>query len=302
MADSDQKPAPRAGRLREAAGYLDWLLNPWQRRSAEDVYDLLSTRALTETGLYLNLGYWREADDLDQASAALARLVADTAGIGPGQRVVDAGYGFADQDLLWMAEYKPQRIIGLNVTTSQVERARHRVAEAGFGDRVELLCASATSMPLPEESVDCVVALESAFHFRPRTAFFDEAWRVLRPGGCLVTADILPWTADESPASGAERRLSWWLVASRFAIPEENRYGRARYAEHLRATGFGEVQVESIRDDVYAPLHQWFRRHPEALSRIHPLARWPARVARWIPAERLYAGLDYVLARAVKPA
>ncbi|MEE3920938.1 methyltransferase domain-containing protein [Micromonospora sp. BRA006-A] len=51
-------------------------------------------------------------------------------------------------------------------------------------------------MPFGDNTFDRVVALESAFHFYPRSAFFAEALRVLRPGGVLATADIIPVSGD----------------------------------------------------------------------------------------------------------
>jgi hypothetical protein len=49
---------PRRRRLRDALGYLRWCYLPWRTTSATGVYDLLATRALSDHGLYLNLGYW----------------------------------------------------------------------------------------------------------------------------------------------------------------------------------------------------------------------------------------------------
>ncbi|ABM61760.1 class I SAM-dependent methyltransferase [Halorhodospira halophila] len=291
----------RRGTGGRALSYLDWLFNPFQRRDAQAVYDLLGTGAITAEGLYLNLGYWTGEEDLDAASAALARLVADTAGMGPEDTVLDVGFGFADQDLLWARIHQPQRIIGLNITASQVAVARERLAEVGLEGQIELHEGSATAMPLEDASVDCVVALESAFHFQTRAEFFAEAYRVLRPGGRLVTADIVPLPRAARVAERLRQRLSWWLVASRFAIPEANRYTRLAYPGYLTAAGFVDVHVRSIREDVYAPLHAWLQAHPETLERLHPMARLPARWARRMEAERLYAGLDYILARAVRP-
>ncbi len=299
-------PKPGATRrpasLREAFAYLDWLFNPFSRIETTRVYDLLSTRAATRDGLYLNLGYWREARQLDEACDALAALVAETGGMGPGDEVLDVGYGFGDQDLYWMRRYRPARITGLNITASQVRVAQDRMREAGLADRIDLRQGSATCMPIPEASCDLVIALECAFHFRTREAFFAEAMRVLRPAGRLVSADIIPTAPVDGIRTSGAQRASWGLIARKFDIPRANAYGREAYADKLGAAGFGEIEVRSIRDAVYAPLHLSLRADPAPIRRLHPLVRPVLHAALLMDPGRVYAGLDYVLARAVKPA
>jgi ubiquinone/menaquinone biosynthesis C-methylase UbiE len=288
--------------LRESLGYLNWIFNPFQQLDVVGVYDLLSTNAATERGLYLNLGYWKQARNLDDASEALAMLAGEAAELGPGDTLLDVGFGFADQDILWAKTLGPDRIIGLNITALQVELARRRVTEAGLAARIDLRHGSATAMPLPAESVDKVIALECAFHFRSREHFFREAWRVLRPGGRLVTADIIPMPRVSLRRERLQQRLSWWLVASKFAIPPENVYTRPTYHALLAVQGFTAIRLESIREEVYPPLHGYLARHPEILRRLHPVARIPARLALRFDAASVYRGLDYVLATATKPA
>lgn len=296
---SDIQVRPSA--LQTAIGYLNWVFNPFQRLGVVGVYDLLSTGSPTENALYLNLGYWSDAADLDSACDALAMLVADAASMGPGDRVLDVGYGFGDQDMLWTHRCGPEHIVGLNVTASQVAVARRRVEEAGLAGRIDLREGSATRMPIEDASVDLVVAVECAFHFDRREDFFREAWRVLRPGGRLVTADILPMPRASGRWARLRQRLSWWMVASKFAIPPDNAYTRPTYQALLRLRGFEQLRVESIRDQVYAPLHTYLRAHPDTVRRLHPVARLAARLALRLDAEAVYSGLDYVLASAVKP-
>ena len=281
--------------------FLNWLLNPFHGLKTTEVYDLIGTTSLTEHALYLNLGYWRDAETIDEASEALALLVAKRGGMGAGDVVLDCGYGFGDQDILWARSMKPAKIIGLNITKSQITRARRNVADAGLEQSIDLGEGSATEMPIENESVDLVVSLESAFHYRTREDFFREAYRVLRPGGRLVTADIVPMKNSDNPFTRLEQWISWNMVAGKFNIPPENAYLIPTYSDKLSRAGFVDIDIKSIRDDVYAPLHEYLSKDRTFVDKLPPVARLMAISAFRRPAESVYGGLDYILSYAEKP-
>ena len=270
--------APAKGRIREAFDYFLWFYTPFKSMRAQDIYELVSTNAYSAEGLYLNLGYWRDARTIDEACADMAMLVAETAGVAPGSRVVDVGFGFADQDMLWMDRLAPAQITGLNITPSQVRVARERVGARGMADRIELLEGSATAMPLPDAAFDQVVGVECAFHFDTRERFFGEAFRVLRPGGRLVLADVIRAVPDQRRFRRAMQDFNWRFFASKYAVPAANTDTRDTYADKLRAAGFANVDVRSIRHDVYPglqPLHGHRTKHAAAVPPISPAALSP---------------------------
>jgi len=289
------------GRLREAMDYILWAYTPFRRMTARDIYELVSTNAFTARGLYLNLGYWKSAQSIDQACEALAGLVAETAAMGPGDDVVDVGFGFADQDILWMKHFAPRRITGLNVTPSQVRIARERVRRLGLEDRIELLEGSATEMPLPDSSCDIVTAVECAFHFQTRERFFAEAFRVLRPGGRLVLADVIRNVPEAVRFRRAVQDFNWNAFAQKFAVPPANADRRDSYAKKLRTAGFADLSVTSIREDVFPGWHGALATDPALLRRFHLAGRVPYRLLLRFDANTVYSAFDYLLASARKP-
>lgn len=293
--------APARSKLRETWDYFRWFYTPFGKMSARDIYELVSTRAFSRNGLYLNLGYWKEAKTIDEACVALAHLVAETAAFAPGDRVVDVGFGFGDQDMYWADTFGVGHITGLNITPSQVALARSRVAERGLTERIELLEASATSMPLADAAFDKVVGVECAFHFDTREDFFAEAMRVLRPGGRLALADVIRAEPVTGRFARSMQKSAWDSFVTKYSVPAANADSRESYARKLAAAGFIDVRVESIWEHVYPGLHHYMKTEPEMLRRFHPLARFPYYLTLMFDPRSVFSAYDYVIVSAEKP-
>lgn len=268
------------------------LLVRGERRQAAQVYAFFGHYPFFgERTRYLNLGWWDGAVSHDDAGDALAEQLGLAAGMAEGDVVLDLGFGFGDQDAYWLRRFRPARITGLNVTPHHVEAARRRFPDS----RLDFRLGSATATGLPDASVDRVTALECAFHFVTREDFFREAYRVLRPGGRVATADVLPRPGRHS----LPERLAVSVGQAFWQIPRENWYGIDAYQRRLQETGFVEVAVHSVRDRVITPFWQASRRvlsTPTAARRFS----FALRLAAHVP-ERWLDGLDYVLASARKP-
>lgn len=291
----------RPSRWKESLAYLKWFYWPGSRMTARDIYELVDTHAFSADGLYLNLGYWKTAQDIDTACRDMARLLADAVALGPADTLLDAGCGFGDQDMLFCREYDVGRVVGINITPSQVRLGNQRIREAGLADRIELIEASATELPFDAPRFDAVVALESAFHFCTREDFLHEAFRVMRPGARMALADMIPAAEEGSRFSRYMKRSGWKFFSQKYGIPEANADTFDSYREKLERAGFTDIALQSIRAQVFPGLHAYMKAQPEMLARFHPLARFPYKMTLFFDAEKVYQAYDYILVTAKKP-
>ena len=97
-----------------------------EKRAAQFYELMTANNALGELSLYLNAGYWDGATRFDDACQRLAEVLGEAAHLRPGCAVLDCGFGFGDAALFWIRRFGPATIDGLNISRSQVEKARER--------------------------------------------------------------------------------------------------------------------------------------------------------------------------------
>ncbi len=171
---------------------------------------------------------------------ALARLE-------PSETVLDLGSGGGFDCFLAAQEVgSGGRVIGVDMTPEMVELARENT-ENNEADNVEFRLGEIEHLPVGDESVDaiisnCVVNLSPD---KPRV--FEEAARVLRPGGRLTISDVV-MTADVPNEFRADPESVASCVAGAATIPDiETMLGNA---------GFDEVQIEP-KDESHEFIREW---------------------------------------------
>lgn len=169
------------------------------------------------------------------------------AGIKPGEVVLDLGSGAGFDCFLAARQLAGTgRVIGVDMAPAMLSKARANAAKSGFTN-VEFRLGEIEALPVADGSVDLIIS-NCVINLSPeKDRVFQEAFRVLKPGGRLAIADVV-----------ATKPLPLQLRQKLAAIGAC--VGGAMLVEDMRAllasAGFGRVDV-TLREGSRALIRQW---------------------------------------------
>ena len=126
----------------------------------------------------------------------------------PGEAVLDIGCGAGLDALVAAALVGPEgRVAGLDLTPKMIERARLNLELLGF-KHVSFEVGDAEALPFPDQEFDVIIS-NGVFNLAlNKEKVFAEAYRVLKPGGRLMLADMV--LVEALPPDKASRIDNWY--------------------------------------------------------------------------------------------
>jgi cyclopropane-fatty-acyl-phospholipid synthase len=212
-------------------------------------------------------GYWKDADDLEQAQQAKLRLCCDKLELAPGESLLDIGCGWGGLSR-FAAENYGVSVTGVTVSREQQRLARERCA--GLPVAIELMDYREI-----DGRFDKVVSVGMFEHVGPKNypAYFATVSRVMRPDGLFLLHTI--GNFDTTHTSDA------WI--DKYIFPN----GKIPSARQITTAVEPELIIEdwhNFGQDYDRTLLAWWRRFDDA---------WPDLRDKY--GERFYRMFKYYL-------
>lgn len=201
--------------------------------------------------------------DADQIAGLPDEALTASAGCGnptaigelaPGETVVDFGSGGGiDCFIAAKAVGAAGKVIGIDMTPDMINLARKNADNLKIAN-VEFHLAEMEATPLPDASVDVIIS-NCVINLAPdKAAVFQEAARILKPGGRAYISDMV--LTAPLPAHATEDAANWVACLSG-AEPRDTYLGR------MRAAGFAEIEITA--DAPWQGSEEW-------ASRVHSVS------------------------------
>ena len=161
------------------------------RRNKNDIVNVYNTLSpamqLATGGNMLNFGLWHKKDTSPiEAQNRLCDLVGEIAELNSAKTLLDIGSGLSSPAIRWVTSYSDIEILCVNINYFQLQDAKNILKEKKPNPAIHEINATSTMLPFPKKSMERIIALESAQHFKPFEHFIHESNRVLKKDGILT--------------------------------------------------------------------------------------------------------------------
>jgi ubiquinone/menaquinone biosynthesis C-methylase UbiE len=248
----------------------------------------------------LNFGYWNKGiNSPREAQRRLCSLIADVSDLYSARTVLDIGSGFSVPAIYWKSLFDSLNIVCVDVNLRQLKfgvslqddlkekkitfplskdntkesksSLELKLPHSEDAEKLSFVNATSTALPFADNSVDRIIALESAQHFRPLSEFFMESNRVLEKNGIFVTA--MPVIHNQECLVGNNIFSEVISIMSSFLklgvlsfTWMSEHYDLDHIKSQIGNAGFRSKEIELIGSQVYEPLSKYYIQNRKKLQ------------------------------------
>jgi cyclopropane fatty-acyl-phospholipid synthase-like methyltransferase len=241
------------------------------RRNQRDVINLYSSlsplMSITTGGNMLNFGYWSDGiNNPIKAQENLCNIIGKLAELESAKTLLDVGSGLSSPALFWKTEYSLLEIYCININYSHLIFANklkeqffvEKNINRNFKSDISLFNSTAIKLPFKKESIDRIIALESAQHFKPFIDFIRDVKYILKKEGIFIIA--IP--VIKNFLSPIQNLIKLGILSFTWA---SEHYVLKDILEMLSHENFKIIEILNIGEFVYTPLSEYYIKNRKIL-------------------------------------
>lgn len=198
----------------------------------------------------LHYGIW--TDEINTHAQALEntnRMMMLQAKIQKGDRVLDAGCGVGGA-AFFLSDQCQAEVVGITLSEKQLAFAQ-KLQQQQPQAHVDFHLMDYTDTSFDNASFDMVWACESVSSAPDKTAFFKEAFRLLKPGGRLVMAEYFLTEDAHQSLPIIQKWSQLWSM--------NNLISYASFAEGMKTAGFSQPSSINYTQDIKKSARHMYR-------------------------------------------
>ncbi len=270
------------------------------RRNENDIVNVYNTLSpamqLATGGNMLNFGLWDKKDTSpSKAQNRLCDLVGKITELDSAKTLLDIGSGLSSPAIRWATSYTDIKILCININYFQLQDAKNILKEKKSNSTIYEINATSTMLPFSKKSVERIIALESAQHFKPFEHFIFESNRVLKKDGIL--------TFTIPVARKNLNLINLGILAFTWASEHYSK----EFVIKTVSKKFNIVEKMEVGQNVFEPLTDYYVKNREKLKKMI-LKRYPSYVENILFKSLLKMKkashdklIDYLLIKCIKP-
>lgn len=211
-------------------------------------------------GGYINFGYWESillkdnkkisVEERIKSSEALYDLIFNLCQFEKDDDVLEIGCGRGLGCAAVATKYQPNKIVGIDITAEQIERANKLHKEIlRLSPSLSFVVCACENLKFPKDYFNKIFSVEAAQHFLSIDDFASEAERVLKPNGQLVFA-----THFSTSQHGLEQMQKQDLIVKEGIdrlVPIQS------VLTSLKKAGFANIESHTIGENVFEGYEKW---------------------------------------------
>lgn len=178
-----------------------------------DYYKAMNEALKSISGEYHMLHYpfyINNTDSFSQAQNNLIGYCLQKFSVLADKDLLDIGCGNGVVALYVADHYSVNSVIGVDVNSNNVKIANEEKKKRNKNN-VKFIEGDAQNLSqINSNSIDIIINIESAFHYPQKELFIDEIYRILKPGGQFVIADILTTSKENMLLKGWKKKMNYY--------------------------------------------------------------------------------------------